>query len=303
MSINISLTGVNKKFNNKTLHQIVDDHDGSIGGFVESMDSLGENAWVDKNSILLGDSFIENVRLINSVVENSELKESVVMDSHVVDSTLNEAPCLNSNITKSNLEYGRFNNVHIDHSSVVRDELANCRVENDTLIRDAIAPRYELLDEHIYALGYKAHRIRALEDFGDVKAGDLGGFVESYETLQHVDELDTSWVYDDSIVTNSVMSNNSSVKGYSTVRASSLNRADISNARYVSEASISGTRGLDNVNQCDFMVSQLSFDSGDYFDVLDKDEGTIDRIYSGTQGASQSFAKSLLDLEDDSYQL
>ena len=29
------------------------------------------------------------------------------------------------------------------------------------------------------------HRIRALRDFGDVKAGDLGGFIESEGNLSH----------------------------------------------------------------------------------------------------------------------
>lgn len=43
------------------------------------------------------------------------------------------------------------------------------------------------------------HRIRALRDIGDkVKAGDLGGFVESCHNLS--DEDDASWIFDDAIV-------------------------------------------------------------------------------------------------------
>jgi len=42
------------------------------------------------------------------------------------------------------------------------------------------------------------HRIRALQDIGeDVKAGDLGGFVESENNLSTED--DTSWLFDDAI--------------------------------------------------------------------------------------------------------
>lgn len=42
------------------------------------------------------------------------------------------------------------------------------------------------------------HRIRALQDIGeDVKAGDLGGFVENECNLSTED--DTSWLYDDAI--------------------------------------------------------------------------------------------------------
>lgn len=40
------------------------------------------------------------------------------------------------------------------------------------------------------------HRIRALQDFGDVKAGDLGGYVESEANLSHTGEC---WVHDGSI--------------------------------------------------------------------------------------------------------
>lgn len=42
------------------------------------------------------------------------------------------------------------------------------------------------------------HRIRALRDIGDrVKAGDLGGFVESGDNLS--DDEDASWIFDDAI--------------------------------------------------------------------------------------------------------
>lgn len=40
------------------------------------------------------------------------------------------------------------------------------------------------------------HRIRALQDFGDVKAGDLGGYVESEANLSHTGDC---WIYDGSI--------------------------------------------------------------------------------------------------------
>ena len=43
------------------------------------------------------------------------------------------------------------------------------------------------------------HRIRALRDIGnDVKAGDLGGFVESDENLSY-EKDDEAWIYDDAI--------------------------------------------------------------------------------------------------------
>ena len=52
--------------------------------------------------------------------------------------------------------------------------------------------KYELTDETIEFDGYTLHRIKASRDFGDVHAGDLGGWVESEENLSHEG---TCWVY------------------------------------------------------------------------------------------------------------
>ncbi|WP_206108667.1 hypothetical protein [Paenibacillus thiaminolyticus] len=54
------------------------------------------------------------------------------------------------------------------------------------------------------------HRIRALRNFGDVKAGDLGGWVESERNLSHGGNC---WVYDDSAVFG-----RASVLGYASIR-------------------------------------------------------------------------------------
>lgn len=43
--------------------------------------------------------------------------------------------------------------------------------------------KYELTDECINFYGRKLYRIKALVDFYDVKSGDLGGYVESYNNL------------------------------------------------------------------------------------------------------------------------
>lgn len=44
--------------------------------------------------------------------------------------------------------------------------------------------KYELVEEHEFN-GIKLKRIRALRDFLDVKAGDIGGFIESEINLYH----------------------------------------------------------------------------------------------------------------------
>ena len=52
--------------------------------------------------------------------------------------------------------------------------------------------KYELTSETIKFNGVTLHRIKALKNFSDVKAGDLGGWVEKEENLS---QTDNAWVY------------------------------------------------------------------------------------------------------------
>ncbi len=45
--------------------------------------------------------------------------------------------------------------------------------------------KYILTDEQIRIGNQYLNRIQAARDFGDAKAGDLGGFVENAENLSH----------------------------------------------------------------------------------------------------------------------
>ena len=57
--------------------------------------------------------------------------------------------------------------------------------------------KYELTDEVIEVDDVELRRIRAVRNFGDVKAGDLGGFVQSEINLSH---HGNAWVCDDAKV-------------------------------------------------------------------------------------------------------
>ena len=57
--------------------------------------------------------------------------------------------------------------------------------------------KYKLTDETINVGGKKLCRIEALKDFGDVKKGDKGGFIEDEHNLSHDGN---SWVYDNARV-------------------------------------------------------------------------------------------------------
>ena len=58
--------------------------------------------------------------------------------------------------------------------------------------------KYELVpDRQIVVAGTTLYRIRALKDFGNVKAGDLGGFVGSERNLR---QEGTCWIADEAQV-------------------------------------------------------------------------------------------------------
>ena len=65
--------------------------------------------------------------------------------------------------------------------------------------------KYELTDETKELDGHTLHRIKALKDFGEVKKGDLGGWVESEDNLS---QLASCWVFG-----NGRVSNNGCVSG------------------------------------------------------------------------------------------
>ena len=61
-----------------------------------------------------------------------------------------------------------------------------------------MSKKYELTSETTQTInGETLYRIKALRDFGDVKAGDLGGWVESESNLDHVGDC---WVFDNAEV-------------------------------------------------------------------------------------------------------
>lgn len=64
---------------------------------------------------------------------------------------------------------------------------------------DTPPKKYELLhsDRRILGNGAVVYRIRALRDFWEVKAGELGGFVESEDNLSHEGKC---WVSGDGMV-------------------------------------------------------------------------------------------------------
>jgi hypothetical protein len=58
--------------------------------------------------------------------------------------------------------------------------------------------KYEMLDDDSVTLvGRTVYRIRAMRDFGKIKAGDLGGYIERESNLSH---QGTAWIADNAKV-------------------------------------------------------------------------------------------------------
>ena len=60
-----------------------------------------------------------------------------------------------------------------------------------------MSKKYEMTNDFIYNGTRKLYRIKALKDFNDVKAGDIGGYIEKESNLSHED---IAWVYGDAKV-------------------------------------------------------------------------------------------------------
>ena len=69
--------------------------------------------------------------------------------------------------------------------------------------------KYRLTDETIEFCGFELHRIESLKDFGHIKKGDKGGFVQSENNLSHDGDC---WIFGDAYVYgNANVSNNAKV--------------------------------------------------------------------------------------------
>lgn len=99
--------------------------------------------------------------------------------------------------------------------------------------------KYRLLLEPTFRsqiLGRTIYRIQALIDFSDVKAGDIGGYVESEENLSHEGD---AWIYDNAaVIEGGFVCDDAKVSDKAVVRGDGY---VYENARVYGEADIAGT--------------------------------------------------------------
>ena len=95
----------------------------------------------------------------------------------------------------------------------------NTTIELKEIVKAGGEKKYELIP-----VSNKLFRIKALRDFGDVKKGDLGGFIQKEENLSH---FGGCWIYDDaSVYDDAHIGNNAKVKDNACVSGSALVRDD-----------------------------------------------------------------------------
>lgn len=130
--------------------------------------------------------------------------------------------------------------------------------------------KYELTDETIIVDGKILHRIKALADFGGVKKGDLGGFIEKEENLS---QDGNCWIYNNAKVygnaiirDDAIVFDNAKVCDYAVICGYAIIRDDVKVSGEVvikTNSSICGNAKVKNIN--DFIEFKNWWSSGRYF--------------------------------------
>ena len=136
--------------------------------------------------------------------------------------------------------------------------------------------KYRLTEETINVDGKTLYRIEALKDFGDVKKGEKGGYVENEDNLSHYDNC---WVYENAMVCgNAQVYDNAKIYGNAVVcdKAMVYNNAKVydnvmvcndaivcDNAEVFGKAKICGDAIV--ANDSDYIVFKNWWSSGRYF--------------------------------------
>lgn len=119
--------------------------------------------------------------------------------------------------------------------------------------------KFELdLSTKITSFGIELFRVKALISFGDVKKGDLGGYVEKEENLSH---YGNAWVCSDAkVYGDAEVYGNAEVYGDAWVCG---NAKVYDNAKVYGDAWVCGDAKISKLN--DYIVFKNSWSSGRYF--------------------------------------
>lgn len=162
------------------------------------------------------------------------IKESKITESREIGTDL-------SHLTKYN-EYDKDRGEYVSYYKPedIRKERKKLKEKRKALKKDEceyedIFNTSNFVKPKLLEETYNLYRIRALKDFGDVKAGDLGGYIESERNLSQEGDC---WVYDKAKVTDEAkIYGNAKIKGYVVI---SDNAEVFDNAKVYDYAEVSG---------------------------------------------------------------
>ena len=168
---------------------------GAIGGYIEHEHNLSQegDCWVDDDACVYGGAQV----LQNAVVlENAVIcGQAIIYGNAVISGNAkvcdNAKVCGNSRVYENALVCGNadLNNHLLYGSTMISGTIINSVARMDE--------KYTLTDKSITVRGHTLYRVKALKNFGNVKKGDLGGFVESRENLS---TAGTCWVANNATV-------------------------------------------------------------------------------------------------------
>lgn len=139
--------------------------------------------------------------------------------------------------------------------------------------------KYEMLyDDKIEMGGHTLYRIKALKDFGNVKAGDIGGYIEKEENLS---QEGICWVCD-----NAWVCNNAKVYGNAWVYGNALvcgNAKVCDNAWVCGDAKVYGDALISKINDylCIAPIGSRN-DATTFFKTKDNNIGVTCGCFTGT---------------------
>ena len=124
--------------------------------------------------------------------------------------------------------------------------------------------KYKLTEETLEIDGHVLNRIIALRDFGEVKKGDLGGFIEKESNLAHDWNC---WIYNDAVVRgNAEVCGDAKVYGNAIVYGNAEVYGDATvcgEAMVYGEAKVCGNAKVEK--KSDYIVFKNWWSSGRYF--------------------------------------
>ena len=233
VSFNSKVSGCAEIFGNAFVGgNIINDHvmiggnaqvEGSITGSACIMDSakVGRNVLIGEDSVLCGNANVltprdiivlpgpnddtftffkdKNGEVCYTHTEEESYYNGTLTDfkSYLESLDMEDSMLLADIVKKQFEEYHNMEKCNADKETVKENNKE--AVVEESLSTDN--PKYEITTNTMQVYGHTddkvVHQIRALKDFGDVKAGDLGGWIEGEENLS---QSGNCWVADNAMV-------------------------------------------------------------------------------------------------------